>query len=82
MQFDLVCSGEARSMIEQPREQMAASGPSRHFAAPQQQRRFRSKADSALSAASSPRCSASTSPREAAPVGAGVKTDRPPELVT
>jgi hypothetical protein len=26
MQFDLVCSGEARSMIDQPREQMAASG--------------------------------------------------------
>jgi hypothetical protein len=28
MQFDLVCSGEARSMIDPPREQMAASGPS------------------------------------------------------
>jgi hypothetical protein len=26
MQFDLVCSGEARSMMDQPREQMAASG--------------------------------------------------------
>jgi hypothetical protein len=25
MQFDLVCFGEARSMIDQPREQMAAS---------------------------------------------------------
>jgi hypothetical protein len=31
MQFDLVCSGKARSMIDPPREQMAASGPSRHF---------------------------------------------------
>jgi len=29
MQFDLVCSGEARSMINPPREQMAASGTKR-----------------------------------------------------
>jgi len=29
MQFDLVCSGEARPMIDQPGEQMAASGTNR-----------------------------------------------------
>jgi hypothetical protein len=27
VQFDSVCSGEARSMIDKPREQIAASGP-------------------------------------------------------
>ena len=40
MQFDLVCFGEARSMIDQPREQMAARGPSRHIAAPRDLGRF------------------------------------------
>jgi hypothetical protein len=45
MQFDLVCFGEARSMIDQPREQMAASGPSRHFVCAQQSGRSQVKAD-------------------------------------